>query len=340
MTRCLELAKKGLGTTYPNPLVGSVIVYNNKIIGAGWHYKAGQPHAEVHAINSVTDTTLLKKATLYVSLEPCSHFGKTPPCANLIIQKGIKKVIIGSKDPNPKVSGSGIKMLTDAGCEVVFGVLENECIAVNKRFFTYHQKKRPYIILKWAKTIDGFIAPKSKPKKTPVWITHAFSRQLVHKWRSEEQAILVGTNTALEDNPSLTVRDWNGNNPLRCVIDKDLKIPQNHAIFNNQSKTLVFTQKDKEDTPFISYKKIYFDKPTSIVTQICDILYKLSVQAIIIEGGSYTLQTFINENLWDEARIFTGIKTFKQGVVAPSISGNIIAHETLNDDQLVILKND
>lgn len=340
MSRCLMLAKKGLGTTYPNPLVGSVIVYNNKIIGEGWHYKAGQAHAEVQAINSIQDDSLLKKATIYVTLEPCSHYGKTPPCANYIIEKGIKKVVIGSKDPNPKVSGNGIKLLKDAGCEVVFGVLEKDCIALNKRFFTYHVNKRPYIILKWAKTIDGFIAPQTKNHKKPVWITNKFSRQLVHKWRSEEEAILVGTNTVLEDNPSLTVRAWSGKNPLRCIIDKDLKISNNHAIFNTQSKTLVFTKKDKDKTDLISLKKINFDTNSSLVTQICDTLYKMAVQSIIIEGGSYTLQSFINENLWDEARIFTGLKTFKEGIKAPTISGNIISHKTINDDQLVILKND
>ena len=218
--RCIELAKNGLGATYPNPLVGSVIVYKNKIIGEGWHQKAGAPHAEVNAINSVKDESLLNKSTIYVSLEPCSHFGKTPPCSDLIIAKGIKKVIIGTVDPFAEVAGRGIKKLMEAGCEVQVGILEKECQDLNKRFFTFHQKKRPYIILKWAQTTDGFIAPKVQEKREPVWITNQYSKQLVHKWRSEEQAILVGTNTAIADNPKLNTRLWNGKNPVRVVIDK------------------------------------------------------------------------------------------------------------------------
>ena len=201
--RCLELAKNGLGTTYPNPLVGSVIVYNNEIIGEGWHRKSGEPHAEVNAINSVKDKSLLSKATIYVSLEPCSHYGKTPPCCDLIIKHKIPNVVVGTIDPNSKVSGSGIKRLQENGANVTVGVLEKECNELNKRFFTFHNKKRPYIILKWAESQDGFMAPLGKEKQEPVWISNTFSRQLVHKWRSEEQAILVGTNTVLDDNPKI-----------------------------------------------------------------------------------------------------------------------------------------
>ena len=210
--RCIELAKNGLGTTHPNPLVGSIIVYKDEIIGEGWHKKAGEPHAEVIAINSVKDKSLLPKATIYVSLEPCSHFGKTPPCCDLIIANIIPNVVIGTMDPFAKVAGNGIKKLVEAGKNVIVGILEDECNELNKRFFTFHNKKRPYIILKWAESLDGFIAPLTKVKKEPVWITNDYSRQLVHKWRSEEQAILVGTNTIIDDNPSLTTRDWTGNN--------------------------------------------------------------------------------------------------------------------------------
>lgn len=224
MKRCIELAKNGLGTTYPNPLVGSVIVHDGKIIGEGWHKKAGEPHAEVNAVNSVKDKSLLKEATIYVSLEPCSHFGKTPPCCDLIIANKIPNVVVGTVDPFAKVAGNGIKKLIESGKNVTIGILEDECNELNKRFFTFHQKKRPYIILKWAETTDGFIAPISKEEKSPVWITNPYSRQLVHKWRTEEQAILVGTNTVLDDNPKLDARDFSGNNPVRIVLDKSGKI--------------------------------------------------------------------------------------------------------------------
>src|SRR5690554_546144 len=238
MSRCIQLAKNGLGATYPNPLVGSVIVHKDRIIGEGWHQMAGQPHAEVNALKSVADQELLKEATIYVNLEPCSHYGKTPPCSDLIIIKGIKRVVIGSSDPNPEVAGRGIKKLRDADCEVILGVRKEECDDLNKRFFTFHNKKRPYIFLKWAQTPDGFIAPEKKTRTTtnPVWITNEYSRQLVHKMRSEEMAILVGTNTVMEDNPSLTVREWAGKNPIRVVIDRTLKLPPNAAVFDGSAK--------------------------------------------------------------------------------------------------------
>ena len=236
--RCIELAKNGLGTTYPNPLVGSVIVYNKEIIGEGWHQKAGDGHAEVNAINSVKNKSLLSKATIYVSLEPCSHFGKTPPCCDLIIANDIPNVVIGTIDPFAKVAGNGIKKLLEAEKNVTIGILEDECNELNKRFFTFHTKKRPYIILKWAESQDGFIAPLKREKQESVWITNEFSRQLVHKWRSEEEAILVGTNTVMEDNPTLTVRDWIGTNPIRIVLDQNNRITKEFHIFDNQAKTL------------------------------------------------------------------------------------------------------
>ena len=339
MTRCIQLAKNGLGTTYPNPLVGSVIVYKDTIIGEGWHYKAGDPHAEVNAIRSVYNTSLLKKATIYVSLEPCSHYGKTPPCADLIIESGIKKVVIGSLDPNPKVAGRGVKKLMEAGCDVVVGILEKECDDLNKRFFTFHQKKRPYIFLKWAQTTDGFISPKTETRKEtkPVWITNEYSRQLVHKMRAEEAAILVGTNTALQDNPSLTVRDWSGNNPVRLVIDKNLIIPNDFSILDGQTRTLVFNQMENSENGNTRFLKLDFSE--EIIPQILKVAYKEGLQSIIIEGGAKTLQSFIDLNLWDEAYVFSGKTSFGEGVKSPSFQGQLILEEKIKEDTLQIFKN-
>ena len=339
MLRCIQLAKNGLGTTYPNPLVGSVLVYNNRIIGEGWHYRAGQPHAEVNAITSVSEANLLKESTIYVSLEPCSHFGKTPPCADLIIESGIKKVVVGSTDPNPKVAGRGIKRLMEAGCEVIVGVLEEECNELNKRFFTFHQKKRPYIFLKWAVTADGFIAPKEdlSNETKPVWITNEFSRQLVHKMRAEEQAILVGTNTVLQDNPSLTVRDWAGKNPLRIVIDRNLKIPQDFSVFDGVAKTIVFTEKETKTSQFLDFEKIGFSE--EIPQQICEALFLRNIQSVIIEGGSKTLQSFIEADLWDEAFVFNGKSNFGAGIKAPIFKGVLFSEEQIKGDTLLIFKN-
>jgi diaminohydroxyphosphoribosylaminopyrimidine deaminase/5-amino-6-(5-phosphoribosylamino)uracil reductase len=337
--RCIELAKNGLGATYPNPLVGSVIVHNDSIIGEGWHQKAGAPHAEVNAVNSVKDESLLKKSTIYVSLEPCSHFGKTPPCSDLIIVKGIKKVVIGTVDPFAEVAGRGIKKLMEAGCEVQVGVLEQECQDLNKRFFTFHQKKRPYIILKWAQTADVFIAPKIQEKREPVWITNQYSKQLVHKWRSEEQSILVGTNTAIADNPKLNTRLWKGENPVRVVIDKDLKIPQESALFDGTIKTIVLTENVKSSgSNNLVFEKVNFQQ--NLPLQICEILYRHNLQSVIIEGGAKTLQTFIDNNLWDEARVFTGISEFHKGVKAPEFSGKMFSKTTLERDTLKFYKND
>jgi len=322
MARCLQLAKNGLGTTYPNPMVGAVVVHNNRIIGEGWHHKAGQPHAEVHAINSVTQKELLKEATIYVSLEPCSHFGKTPPCSDLIIASGIKKVIIGSVDPFAVVSGRGIKKLLDAGCEVIVGVLEEDCKELNKRFFTFHTQKRPYIILKWAESNDGFIAPDAKKRdnREPVWITTPASRQLVHKWRAEEMGILVGTTTVKADNPSLTTRDWAGNSPVRIVLDRELKLPKSSTIFDGSHPTLIITEKSREDTVNLKYIKADFEK--DLAPQIADILYSEGLQSVIIEGGTKTLNSFIESGLWDEARIFKGSTHFRNGVAAPNLEAS------------------
>lgn len=319
MQRAIQIANNGLGTTRPNPMVGAVIVYNNKIIGEGFTSKYGGNHAEVNAIKSVTDKSLLAKSTIYVTLEPCSHYGKTPPCSDLILHHKIPNVVIGCVDDNPEVAGKGIKKLMEAGCNVTIGILEKECKDHHKRFFTFHNKKRPYIILKWAETNDGFIAPTSRDEQKPVWITNQLSRQLVHKWRAEEQAILVGANTVLQDNPSLTVRDWTGENPIRVVLDKNNKLPKNLSVFNSEAETIIL----KEDT----------------AKSICDTLFTSNINSIIIEGGSKTLQLFIDEGLWDEARLFKGNSEFKTGVKAPRFSGTLISEEKILDDTLRIYKN-
>jgi diaminohydroxyphosphoribosylaminopyrimidine deaminase / 5-amino-6-(5-phosphoribosylamino)uracil reductase len=324
--RCIELAKNGLGTTYPNPLVGSVIVHNNEIIGEGWHRKSGEPHAEVNAINSVKDESLLSKSTIYVSLEPCSHFGKTPPCCDLIIANKIPNVVIGTIDPFAKVSGTGIKKLIEAGKNVTIGVLEDECNELNKRFFTFHTKKRPYIILKWAESSDGFIAPLTKKTQKPVWITNDFSRQLVHKWRSEEQAILVGTNTIIDDNPSLTTRDWTGNNPIRIVLDQNNRISRESHIFDNQAKTFSIT---KDNIKFNN----------NLANEIATFLFENNIQSVIIEGGRQTLQTFIDANIWDEARVFIGEISIKEGTKAPIISAKKTKKVQFLKDELLTFFN-
>ncbi len=325
--RCLEIAKNGLGSTRPNPMVGSVIVHNNKILCEGFTSKYSGNHAEVNAINSVANKSLLKESTLYVTLEPCSHFGKTPPCSDLIIKHNIPNVIIGCLDDNIKVAGKGIEKLKNSGCNVTVGVLEDECKKHHKRFFTFHNKKRPYIILKWAETIDGFIAPETKNEQKPIWITNEFSRQLVHKWRTEEQAILVGTNTVLQDNPTLTARNWVGKNPIRVLIDKNEKFSKDFNIFNDEAKTII-----------ISNNNIDFTK--NIASQICNVLFEKNINSIIIEGGAKTLQTFIDENLWDEARVFTGNIQFNNGVKSPSFSGQLISEEKIDSDILKFYMND
>jgi len=314
--RCLQIAKNGLGYTRPNPMVGAVITYNDRIIGEGFTSAYGGNHAEVNAIDSVKDKSLLKLATLYVTLEPCSHYGKTPPCSDLIIHHNIPNIVIGCMDDNPQVAGKGIKKLLEAGRQVKIGVLEEECKTHHKRFFTFHNKKRPYVILKWAQTSDGFIAPKKRDEKKPVWITNSLSRQLVHKWRAEEHAILVGTQTVLQDNPSLTVRDWTGQHPIRIVLDKNTVLNNTHTVFNTEAETLRL-------------------KETNAKT-ICDLLYKNNINSVIIEGGAKTLQLFIDANLWDEARIFKGNILFSEGVKAPVLQGQLMMTNYLENDTLLI----
>jgi len=316
-------------------MVGAVIVHNEIIIGEGWHYQAGEPHAEVNAINSVKDKTLLKEATIYVSLEPCSHFGKTPPCANLIIEHHIPNVVIGCVDSFSEVSGKGIEKLRKSGSNVIVGVLEKECIELNKRFFTFHTKKRPYIILKWTESNDGFIAPINNSKIT--WITNTYSRQLVHKLRAEEQAILVGTNTAITDNPKLDCRTWKGNNPIRIVLDRTLKVSTDNHLLDGSVKTIVLTETKKQNLGDLIFEVINFLE--NIPLQICDVLYKHQLQSVIIEGGSKTIQSFIDTNLWDEAHVFKGTSIFKNGIKAPNFSGQIIKSKSIKKDSLIVYTN-
>jgi len=296
MKRCLELAKKALGKTYPNPLVGSVIVHNSKIIGEGFHQKAGENHAEINAINSVKNKNLLKESTIYVSLEPCSHFGKTPPCANRIAEIGFKKVVIGTLDSHEKVNGKGIKILEKAEIEVISGILEKESRELNKRFFTFHEKKRPYLILKWAQSADGFLDKDFKTTK----ISNGLVKQFVHTLRSKEHAILVGTQTALSDHPSLTTREVFGRNPVRILIDFDLKVPRDARIYNDHAPSLIFNAEKNEVAGNVKFIKI---ERENFLENLMQKLYEEQIQSVIIEGGSFTLQRFIKENLWDEAII-------------------------------------
>ena len=337
MKRCLELAQNGLGSTSPNPMVGAVIVHNGKIIGEGWHRKAGEPHAEPNAINSVKNPELLKESTIYVSLEPCSHFGKTPPCTDLILEKEIPNIVIGIMDPFAKVCGNGINKLKQHGRNVTVGVLEKECEEINKRFFTYQKDNRPYIILKWAETKDGFIdiIRNENSENTPTWISNKHSQQLVHKWRSEEDAILVGTNTAIKDNPKLNVRTWTGKNPIRVVLDRTLRIPENYSLFDDTVKTIVVTEVKKANTKKTFYESIDFSSET-FIDKLIMVLTKHQIQSIIIEGGNMTLQSFIDKGLWDEARIFVGQNTFKEGIKAPKITGKLLSEINIDGD---ILKN-
>ncbi|MBT8310997.1 MAG: bifunctional diaminohydroxyphosphoribosylaminopyrimidine deaminase/5-amino-6-(5-phosphoribosylamino)uracil reductase RibD [Flavobacteriaceae bacterium] len=326
MQRCLQLAASGLGTTRPNPSVGCVIVHKDRIIGEGFTSPYGGAHAEVNAIESVVDKSLLKQAKLYVTLEPCSHHGKTPPCSDLIIEYRIPEVFIGTTDTSSKVAGKGIEKLKESGCRVTKGILEKECKVHHKRFLTYHDKKRPYIILKWAQSQDGFIAPKTKQLNRPVWITNEYSRQLVHKWRTMEHAILVGTNTVKEDNPYLTARHWQGQNPIRVVLDKKKTLSKDHNVFDKNAETLL-----------IAASAIDFNR--SIAIQICEVLFNNKIQSIIIEGGLKTLQTFIDEGLWDEARVFTGDKNLNEGISKPHFSGRLISEEHFMNDTLRIYHN-
>ncbi len=333
MQRALELAKLGTGYVSPNPRVGCVIVHENRIIGEGWHKAFGSAHAEVNAINSVENESLLEESCLYVTLEPCGHTGKTPPCADLLISKRIKKIVVAIKDPNPLVAGRGIQKLRSAGIEVMIGVLLEEAEELNKRFFTSVEKQRPFIILKWAQTNDGFIAPLNRDRK---WITNEYSRQLVHKWRTEEDAVMIGGETALYDNPVLNVRDYVGRNPVRIIIDRKQKLSPDLNVFNGQQKTISYNlSKDgvHERVIFVKISEEHF------LADVISDLTRKGIQSIIIEGGAKLHNLFIAANLWDEARIFYSPIQFENGIEAPIVKGKIISRQKIKDDFLEIRRN-
>ena len=332
INRCIQLAEKAIGKTYPNPMVGAVIVHNGKIIGEGYHKIAGEPHAEINAINAVEDKSLLAESDIYVSLEPCSHYGKTPPCAVKLKEIGFKKVIIGCRDSHGKVDGKGIEILKNSGIEVVSGILENECRELNKRFFCFHEKNRPYIILKWAESGDHFLDKDFQPTA----IGNPLTKQFVHQLRGEEHAILVGTNTALVDNPSLTVREFSGKNPIRILLDFDLKIPSNFKILNDEAPTIIFNSVKNEEINNLKFIKI---EKEDFLKNMMEKLHKEQIQSIIIEGGSFTLQKFIDEKLWDEAIIIRNENLLLQnGTPAPKFSGTLMEEKTFRDNTISFYK--
>jgi len=336
----LQIAKNGIGTTRPNPSVGAVIVYQNKIIGEGFTSPHGEDHAEVNAINAVENKSLLKEATIFVTLEPCSHFGKTPPCADLIVKHQLKQVVIGCLDSNSLVAGKGVSHLENAGINVIVGVLETECRMHHKRFFKVQENKRPYIILKWAETKDGFVAPIAKNEIKPIFISNTYSQQLVHKLRSAEHAILVGTKTVLADNPKLNIRSWSGENPIRVVLDNTLRIPKNSNILDGSTKTIIITS--AKDKNIVSSKNLIFEEidfSKNIAKQVCEVLSKYQIQSLIVEGGTQTLQTFIDEKLWDEAMVFVGNTSFVKGVKSPIITKEF-KEEFIESDVLKRYTND
>ena len=332
MRRALELAKNGVGNVSPNPLVGCVVVHEGRIIGEGWHRKYGEAHAEVNAIADVSDQDLLKQSTLYVNLEPCSHMGKTPPCVDLIIRHGVPTVVIANQDSNPLVGGNGIRKLRQAGVSVITGVLLTGGYELNKRFFTYMEKKRPRIILKWAETSDGFIARKNNDSK---WISDEYSRQLVHKWRTEEDAVLIASGTAWYDNPTLNVRDWTGRNPVRVVIDRYLKLGSNQHLFDGTQKTICYNLMKDDEFENLSYVRV---EDQNFLDSVVAHLYEQKIQSVIVEGGGQLLESFIHKNLWDEARIFISPKRFTTGVSAPKISGVLKDEIKLQEDWLRIFE--
>ncbi|RZJ39913.1 MAG: bifunctional diaminohydroxyphosphoribosylaminopyrimidine deaminase/5-amino-6-(5-phosphoribosylamino)uracil reductase RibD [Chryseobacterium sp.] len=329
----MELAKKALGNTYPNPLVGSVIVHEGKIIGEGYHQKAGENHAEINAVNSVEDKSLIPESTIYVSLEPCAHFGKTPPCALKIVELGFKKVVIGAMDSHDKVNGKGKKIIQDAGIEVVSGILEKECIDLNKRFFTNHEKKRPFIVLKWAQSENGFMDKDFKPTQ----ISNSLTKQFVHELRNNEHSILIGTMTALRDNPSLTTREITGRNPVRILIDIDLKVPSDYKIYNNEAETLVFNSIKNADEGNIRFIKT---ESENFIEKLIKKLYELQIQSIIVEGGGLVLQQFIDANLWDETIVIKNENlTIENGTKAPKFQHEPFEIKKFRDNLIEFHKN-
>lgn len=338
MSECIELAEYGLGKVAPNPMVGCVIVHDGKIIGKGHHESYGGPHAEVNAINAVKDKSLLKRSTLYVSLEPCAHHGKTPPCTDLIIEHKIPYVVIGSVDSNPIVKGKGIEKLVKAGVDVKTGVLESGCRELNKRFFTFHEKKRPYVILKWAQTINGFTDIKRVygDGQLPLRISDETSQRLSHYWRGHEQAILAGTATALLDNPRLTVRHASGKNPLRILIDKDLRVPSHFNLLDGSTPTLVLSQRSRINTANVEYITADFSEPSSPIRTLLKTLYERNIQSLLVEGGTVTHEHFIKAGLWDEARIFVSDLKIADGIKAPLLKQSESIDFELEKDKLLI----
>lgn len=339
MNRALELALSGRGFVSPNPMVGCVIVNQDKIIGEGYHKRFGESHAEVNAINAVADKELLKDSTLYVTLEPCSHFGKTPPCADFLIKHQVKKVVIANLDTNPLVAGKGVQKLKNAGIEVQIGVQEKEGKNLNKRFFTFMQKMRPFIILKWAETADGFIAHENYDSK---WISNSFSRKLVHKWRSEEDAVLVGTNTAFYDNPSLNVRDWVGRNPVRIVVDRLLRLPDSLHLFDHSQPTICYNSIKDEVKPNLEYIKLKEANGDSqhFLRKMIESMYAKRFQSVMVEGGSSIINTLLTDDLWDEIRVFRSTVCFGRGIKAPQIKGVLFDKENLQGDDLLIYRRE
>lgn len=333
MRRALELAALGKGSVSPNPMVGCVIVHEGKIIGEGWHKRFGEAHAEVNAAGSVVNRSLLRDSTVYVNLEPCAHFGKTPPCADMLIREKVKEVVIANTDSNPLVAGAGIRKLTGAGISVRKGICETEGRELNKRFFTFMEKRRPYIILKWAQTADGFMAREDHNSK---WISNETSRQLVHKWRSEEDAVLVGTNTALYDDPKLTVRDWKGKNPVRIVIDRSLKLPAHLHLFDRASLTCCYNTIRDSQSNNLEFVKLGKD---NFLFDLVQDLYKRKIQSLIVEGGKETLKGFIGAGLWDEALVFISKQTFGNGIQAPGLNREFLSETRIDTDTLRTYRN-
>ena len=340
MARCIELAMLGLGSVSPNPMVGAVIICDDRIIGEGFHMKFGEAHAEVNAIKNVYDIfpdaeKLLKRSILYVNLEPCAHFGKTPPCADIIISNNIPTVVVGCRDPFTQVNGKGIERLKNAGIEVLEGVMESDCLELNKRFYTRVLRQRPFIILKWAQSRDGFFALKEGGQK---WITSSPAKQLVHRWRSEEDAILIGKNTAKIDNPHLNVREWNGKNPVRIIIDRNLELPKELNIFDQSQDTIIFNGLRTEVIGKIKYLELEnFDD--LLPPLICYQLYLMDIQSIIIEGGAKILNLFISADLWDEARVFTGPERWGEGIASPVLRGESVETISVGPDTLQVWRN-
>lgn len=341
MLRCLEIAELGMGNVSPNPMVGCVIVHENSIIGEGYHMRFGQAHAEVNAVNAVyakypdTADSLLSNATVYVNLEPCAHYGKTPPCADLLVRSGVKKVVIGNTDPFADVNGKGVLKLKEAGVTVVTGILEEKCREFNRRFFTRVTQQRPFIVLKWAETANGYFAPKNTLQE---WISGPLAKKLVHKWRTEEDAILIGKHTAIFDNPQLGAREWMGKNPIRIVIDKHLQVPSTHHVFNNISKTILFNEVKTEvldNIHYIQMEDMQYYLPQKIAFQ----LYLMDIQSVIIEGGANLLTQFIEAGLWDEARVFNSAASWDEGITAPEIRGILVDQVAVGLDRLSIYKN-